>query len=375
VRDLSGTPPLRRQNGAVTLTRLEPTFEQIRAEFPVLERIAYLNAGTFGPLARRTVDAMREATAHDLVEGRSGMSYFNETLAVRAELRARLEALVGAEPATLALVSSTTSACNIVLGGLGLGEGDEVVTTTDEHFGLLGALGVSPAHVVVTEPDPERILAAVTPRTKLIAVSQVLWTTGAVLPVRALREESGIPILVDGAQSAGAMPVDVTGLDFFSISGQKWLCGPDATGALVVADPERLKITSPSYFSQASYEPDGSFEPRVGAVRFELGWWPSALLRGMLEALDVRPGWAFERARVTAERLRTRLAGLVEVVTPAERATLVSFRPDGIEPATLVERLHDGGVHVRELPRRGLVRASVGYWTSDEDLERLIAAL
>jgi L-cysteine/cystine lyase len=359
----------------VTPAELEPTFEQVRAEFPVLDRIAYLNAGTFGPLAARTVEGMRDAIDHDVVAGRSGWPYFTQTTELRAELRARLAVLVGAPPDALALVSSTTDACNVVLGGLGLDERDEVITTTDEHFGLLGPLGVSPARVVVTEPDPERILAAVTPRTRLIATSQVLWTTGAVLPVRELREATGIPVLVDGAQSAGAIPVDVTGLDFFTISGQKWLCGPDATGALVVADPERLRIASPSYFSQASYEPDGSFEPRVGAARFEHGWWPASSLRGMLAALDVRPAWAFERAWETAERLRSRLAGVVDVVTPQERATLVSFRPEGIEPAALVERLHDRGVHVRELPGRGIVRASVGYWTSDDDLDRLIAAL
>ena len=103
------------------------------------------------------------------------------------------------------------------------------MTTTDEHFGLLGPVATSGARVVVVEPDPDRILAAVTPRTRLIATSQVLWTTGAVLPVRELRERSGVPILVDGAQSAGAIPVDVAGMDFFTISGQKWLCGPDAT--------------------------------------------------------------------------------------------------------------------------------------------------
>jgi L-cysteine/cystine lyase len=229
--------------------------------------------------------------------------------------------------------------------------------------------------VVVVEPDPDRILAAVGPATRLIATSQVLWTTGAVLPVRELRERGGVPILVDGAQSVGAIPVDVEGIDFLTVSGQKWLCGPDATGALVVADPERLRIVAPSYFSQASYEPDGSFEPRDGAARFERVWWSPASLRGMLAALDCRPSWALARARETAERLRARLERLVDVVTPQERATLVSFRPAGIEPEAIVAQLHAADVHVRELPGRGLVRASVGWWTSEDDLDRLVAGL
>ena len=114
-----------------------------------------------------------------------------------------------------------------------------MITTTDEHFGLLGPLHTSGAKVVVVEPEPERIIAAVTPRTRLIAVSHVLWTTGAVLPVHELSAATGLPILVDGAQSVGAIPVDASGLDYYTISGQKWLCGPEGTGALVVAEPER----------------------------------------------------------------------------------------------------------------------------------------
>jgi selenocysteine lyase/cysteine desulfurase len=353
----------------------DTTFAEARAAFPVLEHVAYLNAGTFGPLSRATVAAMRAALDRDLEAGRSGLPFFTETLELREELRSRLGALVCAEPGTVALTSSTTEGCNIVLAGLGLDAGDEIVTTTDEHFGLLGALAASGARVVVVEPDPDRILAAVGARTRLIATSQVLWTTGACLPVRELREHSGVPVLVDGAQSAGTIPVDVTGFDFFTISGQKWLCGPDATGALVVADPERLRIAAPSYFSQQSHERDGSFEPRDGAPRFEQGWWPPAAIRGLLTALDERPAWAFDRARETAERLRERLAGVAEVITPRARATLVSFRPEGVDPPALVERLREEGVHVRELPGRGLVRASVGYWTSDDDLDRLVGAL
>jgi selenocysteine lyase/cysteine desulfurase len=95
----------------------------------------------------------------------------------------------------------------------------------------------------------------------------------------------------------------------------------------------------------------------------------------MLAALALRPAWCFERASEAAERCRELLSRRVEVVTPAERATLVSFRPDGEEPADVVSRLHAADVHVRELPGRGLVRVSCGWWTSDDDLDRLVAAL
>ena len=229
----------------------------------------------------------------------------------------------------------------------------------------------SGAHVVVVEPDPDAILAAVTPRTRLLALSQVLWTSGRALPVRELREQTGVPVLVDGAQSVGSIPVDAAGLDFLTISGQKWLCGPDSTGALVVADPERLRVARPSYFSQSAHEPSGSFEPAAGAARFDPGWLSSAVLAGLLAALDVRPEWAYERAAATAARCRELLAPLVEMV-PGD-ATLVAFRAE--EPPGLVARLAEEGVVVREIPKTGLVRVSCGWWTDENDLRRLVGAL
>jgi L-cysteine/cystine lyase len=352
------------------------THDEARALFPVLAETAYLNAGTFGPLATPTVEAMRAELANDLDHGRSGLPYFERVLDMRVRLVARLAALVGAEPEQVTLTASTTDGCGVVVAGLGLAAGDEVVTTTDEHFGLLGPLHASGARVVVAEPDPDAILAAVTPRTRLLALSQVLWTTGRRLPVRELRERSGLPVLVDGAQSVGAIPVDARGVDFLTISGQKWLCGPDSTGALVVAEPDRLRVARPGYFAQVAYAPDGSYTPRPGADRFQPNFAGATVMAGLAAAIDVRPAWAFDRAMEQAEHLRGLLAGRVEVLTPEPRATLVSFRPPGGETAAqVVERLLQAGVVVRELPGRELVRASVGWWTSDDDLERLVAAV
>jgi L-cysteine/cystine lyase len=352
------------------------TFEEARAQFPVLDRYAYLQAGSVGPLARGTLVAMRAAQDSGITDGRGSRAHFTRLLDAREELRSEIAALVGVPAETVAITASTTDGCNIVLAGLELGPSDEVITTTDEHFGLLGPLHVSGAKVVVVEPDADRIVAAVGARTRLIAISHVLWTTGAVLPVHDLKAATGLPILVDGAQSAGVIPVDATSLDYYTISGQKWLCGPEGTGALVVADPDSLAVARPSYLSQRSYDVDGTFVAKDDAARFDPNVTPTAAVAGLREALRSVPEWAFEHAHEMAERFRARLteAGH-DVVVPSERGTLVSWRVPADESADVVSRLAEAGVIVRDLPGRGLVRASVGWWTSEGDLERLVQAL
>ncbi|TML86120.1 MAG: aminotransferase class V-fold PLP-dependent enzyme [Actinobacteria bacterium] len=358
------------------------TFEELRAQFPVLERIAYLNAGSMGPLMRATGEAMIERTRRDVEDGRGGKPYFDEVLRLRAEVRSRIAALLGVTEENVALTASTTDSCNVVLAGFGLRPEDEVVTTDSEHPGLLLPLNVSGARVVVapTTGRPSRealetILSAVTPRTRLLALSHVAYTTGHVLPVHELKAETGLPVLVDGAQSVGAIPVEAREIDFYTVSCQKWLCGPEPIGALYVREPDALRIAAPSYFSQASMEKDGRFEPKPDASRFDSGWVGVPALAGLVAALDAAPDWRYERSAEAASRCRDALAAAgFEVVTEPGHAALVSFVPHG-DPAETVARLYEEGVVIRDLPGTGWCRVSCGWWTSDGDIERLVAAL
>jgi L-cysteine/cystine lyase len=350
------------------------TFEEARAQLPVLEHLAYLNAGTNGPLARSTADAVIEETRADLERGRGGAAYYEQMVALREEARAGFAAVLDVSPSSVALVDSTSRGCATVLTGLGLTADDEVVTTDQEHFGLIGSLHATGARVVVTDANEDAILAAVTPRTRLVATSHVLWTTGRRLDLARVRRESGVPMLADGAQGAGAIPVDVSGLDFYTVSAQKWLCAPDPAGALYVRDPDGLRVATPSYFAPESYEHDGSFVAKDGAPRFDSGWIGPPALRGIVAALATHPEWRYERAAEMAARCAELLAPHVEVVTPPGHSTLVSFRPNG-GPTELVTSLYEEGVVVRELPGRNLVRASVGWWTNEDDLQRLVSGL
>jgi L-cysteine/cystine lyase len=358
------------------------TFEEARAAFPVLDRYAYLNAGSVGPLSRATHDAVAAAERDELEHGRGTWHYITRMLEARDKLRASLALLIGVEPELLSLTTSTSEGCRIVLAGLGLSAEDEVVTTDAEHFGLIGPLhnsgaGVRVAKVRERPADQalDAILTEVGPRTKLVALSHVLWLTGHVVPLDELREAVSAPLLVDGAQSVGAIPVDAAAFDFYTVSGQKWLCGPAPTGALYVRDPEHLAVALPSYFSQTSYEPDGAFEPQPGALRFDPGWIPVGFLDGLQAALDGAPDWRCERARDMTDLCRGRLveAGH-DVVTEPGHGTLVSWRWPS-ETKEAAQALAEDRVLIRDLPGTGLLRASCGYWTSEDDIDRLVAGL
>lgn len=359
-------------------------FEQLRAQIPVLDHTAYLNAGTFGPLARVTVEAQSAAQQRELAEGRSSKEAFESLFALRTRVKEKLAAVMGVPVANTALTTSTGQGCNIVFAGLGLRPEDEVVITDVEHFGMLGPLNASGARVrmarISGKPAAEAfdlIRAEITSRTRLLALSHVAWSTGQILPLPELREATGVPILVDGAQSAGAIALDgiAAGLDFYTTSAQKWLCGPDQTGALYVRDPGRLAVALPSYMSPERYEQDGRFVPRVGAARFEQAFGPGAALAGLDAALDVHPEWRYTRAAEQATRCRELLlAAGHDVVTEPGQATLVTWVARG-DSAGVVAAAAAQGVVIRDLPGTGWARASCGWWTSEDDLQRLVAAL
>jgi L-cysteine/cystine lyase len=353
---------------------------EARAQFPVFQRFAYLNAGSEGPLARPTLDAIAAALAEDAELGRGSTVYVDRLFALRDRVREQLARMLGVGPDKVALTGSTSDSVRIVLAGLRLAPGDEIVTTDSEHFGLVGPLRASGARIRVApvrgrtaDEALATLVAAVTPNTRLLALQHVSWMTGQIFPVAELKQATGLPVLVDGAQSAGAIPVDASGYDFYTVSAQKWPCGPDNTGALVVVEPEALPVALPSHLAQRGFEPDGSFEPRPGAARFDWGWMGAPALAGLARALDFHPEWGYARAAEMTTRCRDLLEERFEVLGERGHGTLVSIRVG--EPAAVVARAFERGVVLREVPRSGLVRVSCGYWTNEDDLERLVEVL
>jgi len=351
----------------------------LRAQFPVFERQAFLNAGTCGPLPRAALDAAVELLQLAADGGRA-QAYFMRMLDLREELRAGHAALLNAHAEDVAITTCTSEGVVRVLAGLKLRAGDEILTSTGEHPGLLGPLVAAREQrgVRVRQVSLERIADSVSAATRLVACSHVSWIDGRVVPDLSGLE---VPVLLDGAQGVGAVGVDVAtlGCTFYAGSGQKWLCGPVGTGMLWVAPQwrERLLAPGPTYLNLADPGAGIDAVAHPTAARHDASAQSAEAAVAATASLSVlaRFGWdaVHERAATLAEALADALTQRGLTVAQRDRTTLVSWQdPD---PPASCARLAEAGVVIRDLPGTGLLRASVGAWNDESDLERLLSAL
>lgn len=375
----------------------------IRKALPALSAGIYLNTGTAGPLPAETAAAMAEMAVWERDVGRAHADAYEESLVRMGEARAGVAAVLGTDVSTVGLTHSTTDAVNAATLAIDWRTGGRVVTSGSEHAGGLGPLfalrdrgGVELVFVDAgADGDDARTLAAfdaaITPDTRLVALSHVLWTTGAVMPIAAIAELAharGALVIVDGAQAAGAIPfrLDEIGADVYALPAQKWLLGPEGMGALVVG-PAVLERLTPALGGWFSFE-------RVDSAG-EAVWWPDArrfeatnFHRPSIVGMARSIGWlsmyvgldyVYRRGPAGALAVARRLAAIdgVTVLTPPNRmATLVTFRIAGWPAQAALDELGARAFAIaRTIPGLDALRISVGFFNSEEELERLAGAV
>ncbi|HYM46076.1 MAG TPA: aminotransferase class V-fold PLP-dependent enzyme [Solirubrobacteraceae bacterium] len=354
--------------------------EKLREEFPVLRGFAYLNAGTDGPLPAKAAQAAAQELARECEQGRA-KAHFERRAELNGQLRAAYAAMLGCETGELALTTCTSEGIAQVLGGLELGPGDEIVTSDEEHPGLLGALGAARelSGVTVRAVALEEVAEAVGARTRLVACSHVGWMSGSFAPAELAQLD--VPVLLDGAQGVGAVPVDVKalGCDAYAGAGQKWLCGPDGTGMLYVGGRLRGRLAARRRGYPNLENPDAGLDarPHEDARRFDAMSLSAETVACALAAVRVleAAGWraVHQRARELAARLVELLGARGREVAPRGASTLVSFASSDPEQERV--QLAERGVILRNIPGRPWLRASVGAWNDEDDLDRLLMAL
>ena len=194
--------------------------------------------------------------------------------------------------------------------------------------------------------------------------------------------------VIDGAQSAGAIPValDELDVDAYAVPGQKWLLGPEGMGALWVrrAFADATIPATAGYLAYSSFDRDRGGTLRPGARRFEATGFHRPSVIGLARSVGwltmyVGFPWALERAARLAAAAYERLVAIpgVRMVTPPDHGgTLVTFRIDGWTAAAAVAELGSRVFAIiRDLPPIDAVRISVGFWNTEEELERFAAAV
>jgi selenocysteine lyase/cysteine desulfurase len=350
---------------------------ELRSQFPVLERLAYLNAGTNGPVPRRAIEAAEASLRRQAEEGRSGSAFFEEMSERGDELRGRVAVLLGAQQEEVALTASTTDGVNAVLHALDLQPGDELLTSDEEHPGVLAPLAAARARGMRVRQAPfAELPAAVGSETRMVVCSHVSWVTGKVVDAAGLAASDAL-VLLDGAQGLGAVPVDVRelGCDFYAASGQKWLCGPNGIGYVYARADRVAGLRAPWPGWQVLDDPHDPLESPLhpDARRLATGFPAHHQVEWAHAALDVLEEPGIERLQARAVELAAALAGRLSErgleVAPRGRSTLVSFAVD--DPPAALERVLAAGFILRHLPGTSYLRASVGAWTTDEELDRL----
>jgi L-cysteine/cystine lyase len=381
----------------------------IREALPSTAAGIYFNTGTAGPLPRETARAMAEAEAWELRTGRADNNFYKDSLERKAEARAAIAAVLGTDPGHIALTHAATDGMNVAAWAVDWKPGDRVVTTNLEHAGGLGPLwalrermGVELAIADIgmggmgaeggegAEPAPAAILEAfdraITPGTRLVALSHVTWATGARLPIREVAElahSRGVLVAVDGAQSVGAIPVSVEelGVDFYAVPGQKWLLGPEGTGAVYCAESvmDRPRVAFAGYLSFESIDLAAEAKLWPDARRFEGAGFHGPSVLGFARStawLSMFVGWQWIHERIArlAGEAASMLAEVpgVEVLTPrANMAGLVTFRIAGWTSSAALYELSQRTLCIaRTIPPLDAVRISVGFFNTDGELRR-----
>jgi L-cysteine/cystine lyase len=372
----------------------------VRAALPSLGAGIQLNTGSAGPLPAEVAAAIAELEAYERDIGRASYDYYLDALQRMDEARAGVAAVIGGELSEIALTHATTDGMNIGTWAIDWRPGDRAVTSTHEHHAGLGPLytlrdrlGIELAFAEIEgdAPDDEIVAAfdrRIGPGTRLVSLSHVLWSTGMVMPVAriaAIARARGAAVLVDGAQAAGAIPVNVhdLGIDMYALPGQKWLLGPEGTGALWVRREflPTAKSAFAGHFSWATSDSRGAYEPHSDARRFEASnyHWPSVVgLARSIGWLTMYVGLDFvhRRGMALARQAADALAAIdgVTLLTPRDRmATLISFRIAGWPAEAALEELAARTFTIaRTLPLVDALRISVGFWTSEDELERFL---
>jgi cysteine desulfurase/selenocysteine lyase len=367
------------------------TIEKYRSEFPVRERLVYLNHAGVAPLCRRAADAMKHL-ADDALQ--FGSLHYDEWLDTYEGVREAAARLINSTPAEIALVKNTSEGISFIATGLKWPAGARMVAFQEEFpanvfpWRKIEEDGFRVEWLSVLDPL-DRIEQAVR-GAQLLSISFVQYLSGYRAPIEAIGEicrRSNCIFVVDAIQGLGAFPLDVRkcNIDALAADGHKWLLGPEGCGILYVSEKlqDRIEPTEFGWTNVAKYNDYASREMtlRPDAGRYECGTLNTIGCYGLRAAIEFLLEVGVGEIAPVVQNLADRIAAGVQAKgyellgrrTPATGAGIVSFRKEGVETYEIFRRLRAEGIVAA--PRQGWIRASPHFYISPADIDRMLAAL
>ena len=382
----------------------------MRTLCPALANKTYFNYGGQGPLPTPSLQAITASWQRIQELGPFTGAVWPFIEQETARVRQALAALCGVGPHRLALTENVTSGCVLPLWGLPLTTGDQLLISDCEHPGVVAACqelarreGLEIRWLPVLElcktHDQASLGAAVlaaleqalTPQTRLVALSHLLWNSGSVMPITAVAERlqhhPNQPwLLVDAAQSMGAIPVEeaAAAADIYAFTGHKWCCGPEGLGGVALSE-RLLEQAQPTLIGWRSlrHEASATSSFHSDARRFEVATSCLPLCSGLATSLELlaaegTPAQRLERIQAGSRRLWQGLKtieGVSTLLLEPPPAGLVSFTLAGHPSAAVVERLGEQGLWIRRLDDPDCLRACTHITTTEAEIDKLLEAL
>ena len=379
--------------------------QKLREQIPVLANLTYLNTGWSGPPPLRVAQALKDRIDLELYDGPTSRPVQEQGRETQAQARQAAARLFNASPEDVLVTRNTTEGLNIVLSGLDWQPGDEIITCNLEHGSvLLTSLATAKRHdlrVRVVDLDPqdsrETILgkfgAAFTPKTRMVFVSHVEYSTGLRMPAHELARlahDRGAHIMLDGAQTGGHLKLDMAAedFDFYSIPGQKWVLGYEGVGALYIRRDLLERVHPAHSGGHAIVQPVDYDNVQLNGAdmeKFHGGSSSVPLQAAFVEAVgfieEVGIADIEDRNRNLAARLKAQLADIpgVHIYSPMDpgiSAGLVSFALAGWDPPEAVARLWDDHrIVVRQVGYPAGIRASLHFFNTEDEVDQLAQAV
>jgi len=351
------------------------------------------------------VHAIKTRLDYEMEQGPMTPDVQQSGLEIREQTRMTVANLINANPSEVVITRNTTDGLNHVMNGLTWNDGDEIITCNLEHGSVL-----IPSHfqhlrhgvnITILDFDTdeasgsiiEKIQNAITDRTRLVFLSHIQYSTGLRMPVKEIRritKDAGVMLLLDGAQTAGHIKLDMKDIDceFYSIPGQKWLLGPEATGALYIRQ-DMIQHVSPTQVAGKAVVPDHN-PYKIQTIpdnidKFQVTSTNVALHAGLLQAVKFVEDIGLEeienRNLDLANSLKEGLAKIngVKVLSPTTRdnsSGLVAFTLDGWVPSEAVANIWENHrIVCRQVAFPVCIRASMHFFNTEEEVDQLLTAV